>query len=77
MSMVVPPEPLIRERLRVGGDSYVVEVYANEGRFRGFWGCRACGQAGHSGATYSEAATAIAWAKSAASLHDLAAHTRE
>jgi hypothetical protein len=76
-TMVVSREPLIRERLRVGGASYVVEVHAEEDRFRGHWSCAACGQSGHSGATYCEVATALAWAKSAASLHDLAAHTRE
>ena len=75
--MVGSREPLIRERLRIGGDSYVVEVVAEEERFRGHWRCAACGQSGHSGATYCEAATAVAWAKSAASLHDLAVHTRE
>jgi hypothetical protein len=73
-SMVAPGEPLSRERLRVGRVSYVAEVFAEEGRFRGHWNCVRCGQAGKSGATYCESATAAAWAKSAAAVHHLAVH---
>ena len=72
--MALRYEMASRERIKLGGSTYLVEAFSEMDGFRTRWTCAQCGQSGHSAAKYSEVSGATAWGKVAASIHHLAMH---